>query len=266
MRLTRNIKAKNCNNINTKKYERGKMSKGISLILTLSFIILGCSNEKKIRISKARFKATMKPYTIDGKTYHPTYVKVGDTMKGISSWYGPNFHGKYTSSGEVYNMYGMTAAHKTWPMNTIVLVENLNNGKSVVVRINDRGPFVDGRVIDCSYSAGKALGLDKSGIAKVKLTVLGFAGKIYKPDPNSKKAPPKVKLKNFGVQIGAFKKLSSAKKMKKRFKINGKKVEIKKFDDAEGLYRVWVTGFKSEDEAKAFIKEHNITGTVIIGV
>lgn len=228
------------------------------LLVSLIILVSGCS--KKPRVSKASCEATMRPYTIKGKTYHPTYVKVGDTMRGISSWYGPNFHGKYTSNGEVYNMYAKTAAHKTWPMNTMVLVENLDNGKSVVVRINDRGPFVKGRVIDCSYSAGKAIGLDKSGIARVKLTVLGFAGKIYKPN-SSKSTPKRVKLTNFGVQVGAFKSYSGAKKLKREFVREGYRVKVKKLED--GLYRVWVVGFDNEDEAKAFIRRRCKSGFVI---
>ncbi len=237
------------------------------LLVIIILLLSGCSENRSFKLSKARMKATMRPYTIKGRTYHPTYVKVNDTMRGISSWYGPNFHGKYTSSGEVYNMYDKTAAHKTWPMNTMVLVENLDNGKSVVVRINDRGPFVRGRVIDCSYRAGKAIGLHKSGIARVKLTVLGFAGKIYKPKSKAS-PPPKVKLTNFGVQIGAFKSYEGAKKQKMKFlyKIGSKnRIVIKKFDEVDGtLFRVWILGFNSEYEAKSFIKKKNIKGGVVI--
>ncbi|MCW4449400.1 septal ring lytic transglycosylase RlpA family protein, partial [Campylobacter jejuni] len=89
-------------------------------------------------------KGTMKPYTINGKTYYPTVVAVGETADGIASWYGPGFHGKKTSNGETYNQNALTAAHKTLPMNTI-LVTNLNNNRQVTVRVNDRGPFVNNR-------------------------------------------------------------------------------------------------------------------------
>jgi rare lipoprotein A len=242
----------------------------IGFILSILPFLSGCSEKKQsYTLSKARCEATMRPYTIKGRTYRPTYVEVGDTMRGVSSWYGPNFHGKHTSSGEVYNMYDKTAAHKTWPMNTMVLVENLDNGKSVVVRINDRGPFVSGRVIDCSYRAGKKIGLDKSGIARVKLTVLGFAGKIYRPKLKST-PPPKIKLTNFGVQVGAFKNRGGAKEYKKKFasKIKSKnRIVIKRFEEESGvLFRVWILGFGSEDEAKAFIDENSIDGGVVISV
>lgn len=106
-------------------------------------------------------RATMRPYKIAGKWYYPTLAKVGDVQRGIASWYGPNFHSKKTSNGEIYNMYADTAAHKTLPMNTMVRVDNKENGKSVIVRINDRGPFVSGRIIDLSNKAAHAIGMVK---------------------------------------------------------------------------------------------------------
>ena len=149
----------------------------VLLLVGVSFMTTGCSEKiapgATKHTSAARHKATMRSYRVLGKQYHPTYVEVGQVMNGISSWYGPNFHGKYTSNGEVYDMHARTAAHKTWPMDTMVKVSNLQNGKSTIVRINDRGPFVKGRVIDCSYAAGKEIGLDRLGIAKVSVEVIG---------------------------------------------------------------------------------------------
>ncbi len=254
----------------------------VFFLSTISFVLLtllpltfsGCSRPhytKPGKTSAARHRATMRSYTVRGRTYHPTYVKVGDTMKGVASWYGPNFHGKMTSNGEQYNMHAKTAAHKTWPMDTMVRVDNLQNGKSTIVRINDRGPFVAGRVIDCSYAAGKEIGLDKTGIAKVKLTVLGFAGKIYKPTEKQKaeKAPvPEVQLSNFGVQVGAFRKKIGAEITKRKYSSlvqPPKHVMIREFMvDGAPLYRVWVMGFGSEEEAKDFIYDHNIEGGFLI--
>jgi len=131
------------------------------------------SRSSKPTVTAAREKATMKPYVRRGKVIRPTKVSVNQSMIGLASWYGPGFHGGTTSSGERYNMYQYTAAHKTWPMGTLVLVENLKNHKVVVVKINDRGPFVGDRIVDCSYAAAKKIGLDKDGVAPVKLTVLG---------------------------------------------------------------------------------------------
>ena len=234
----------------------------------------GCSSKRYTKpghTSKARHKATMRSYRVRGKTYHPTYVKVGDTMRGIASWYGPDFHGKETSNGEQYNMHAMTAAHKTWPMDTMVRVQNLDNGRSAVVRINDRGPFVQGRVIDCSYAAGKKLGLDKTGVARVKLTVLGFAGKIYRPTEAQKEAhapAPQVELSDFGIQVGAFRRYEGARSYQRRYGAlvePPKRVVIRKFMvDGAPLYRVWVMGFGSADEAKDFIRDHDIPGAFLV--
>jgi len=231
------------------------MKKTIAIV-GIALLMVGCSQKaphysKGKYTSAARQKACMRQYTVRGKRYTPTYVSVGDTMRGISSWYGPNFHGKYTSSGEVYNMYKRTAAHKTWPMDTMVRVTNLDNGKSTVVRINDRGPFVKGRIIDCSYQAGKDLGLDRSGLANVKLEVIGFAGKIASKSKSNRYTTHSVKLSNFGVQVGAFSRYSGAKTIQRKYNrmYPNHKTIIKRFGN---LYRVWMMGFGSEAEAREF--------------
>jgi len=217
--------------------------------------------------SPARMRATMKTYVVKGRVYHPTYVGIGDTMTGIASWYGPNFHGLETSNGETYNMYDKTIAHKTWPMDTMVKITNLDNGKSTIARINDRGPFVAGRVADCSYAVAKDIGIDKKGICHVKLEVVGFAGKIY--HPKAGKAAPKIKLTNFGVQVGAFAIASNAEATKAKYaKLagNGKRVVIKVGKDEQGrvLNRVHVMGFGSKEEALDFIRDNNIEGGFVI--
>ena len=221
--------------------------------------------------SVSRHKSTMRSYVVHGHTYHPSYVEIGQTMTGISSWYGPNFHGKHTSNGEVYNMYARTAAHKTWPMDTMVRVRNLQNGKSTIVRINDRGPFVRGRIIDCSYAAGKELGLDKMGIAKVSLEVLGFAGKV---EPSSRIIKDKKRdtkrriiLSNFGIQVGAFRRYLGAQTIKSNYSGRYTRYNpiIKRFDvGGESLYRVWLMGFGSEQEARDFKYNHHLTGAFIV--
>ncbi len=119
-----------------------------------------------------------KPYKIDGKKYKPKHEPNYDKT-GIASWYGPKFHGKLTANGESYDMNGMTAAHKTLPLNSMVFVTNLQTGKSIMVRINDRGPFVEGRIIDLSRAAAEALDLIGHGLAKVRVQYAGPA------DPNT---------------------------------------------------------------------------------
>lgn len=112
------------------------------------------------------------PYTVLGKTYRVLPSSDGFVQKGDASWYGTKFHGRKTSNGEIYDMYGMTAAHKTLPIPTFVRVNNLENGKSVVVRVNDRGPFHEGRVIDLTYAAAKKLGFQHKGTAAVEVIAL----------------------------------------------------------------------------------------------
>ncbi len=249
------------------------------IYLFFSLLFSGCSQKREVVVkpkatkytSTARHKATMRSYKVRGKRYHPTYVEVGQVMRGISSWYGPNFHGKHTSNGEVYNMHARTAAHKTWPMDTMVRVNNLQNGKSTIVRINDRGPFVRGRIIDCSYTAGKEIGLDKMGIAKVTIEVLGFAGKIESSSRISSKkkteTPIRRVLSNFGIQVGAFRQRRGAEITKRRYMGRYARYtpEIKRFNvDGQHLYRVWLMGFGSQEEANDFKKIHNLPGAFII--
>ncbi len=95
-----------------------------------------------------------------------------DEMEGVASWYGEDFNGRLTASGEVYDMYQMTAAHKTLPLGTVVRVHNQDNGKTVEVRVNDRGPYVKGRIIDLSRTAGRAIGMRETGTANVKLEIV----------------------------------------------------------------------------------------------
>jgi len=215
---------------------------------------------QKIKNSKAMHKATMRSYVINGKRYYPTKARVGDTFKGIASWYGPNFHIRKTSNGEFYDMYAYTAAHKTLPMNTMVKVLNLENGKSVIVRINDRGPFVQGRIIDLSNIAAHKIDMLKKGTARVKLTILGFDAKIAKTKIQKAQIST---VNNFYVQIGAFKNLSGAKATKRKFDLildNGYKAIIK----TSNINRVWISGFRSEKEAKDFKSLNGLNNAIII--
>lgn len=252
----------------------------IPAMLAGAMMTTGCSQKSKIvknpkatkYTSAARHKATMRSYKVLGKRYHPTYVEVGQVMKGISSWYGPNFHGKHTSNGEIYDMHARTAAHKTWPMDTMVRVKNIENGKSTIVRINDRGPFVRGRIIDCSYTAGKEIGLDRMGIAKVEIEVLGFAGKVQSAATRAKHkrehTQTRVALSNFGVQVGAFRRYEGAQITKRKYEgmYGHYKPTIKRFTDVDGepLYRVWLMGFGSEQEARDFKNSNDLMGAFIV--
>lgn len=114
-----------------------------------------------------------KPYSVYGVTYTPLAETSGYRERGIASWYGKKFHGKRTSSGEAYDMYAMTAAHKTLPLPSYVRVRNLQNNRSVVVRVNDRGPFLHNRLIDLSYAAAAKLGILGTGTGVVEIETVG---------------------------------------------------------------------------------------------
>ena len=135
---------------------------------------IGHNNKSQTHRQNSNTKSyhSLKPYTVRGKKYYPTAVKKGTIFHGNSSWYGSKFHGRLTASGEKYNMYKMTAAHKTLPMQTMLKVTNKANGKSVIVRVNDRGPFVKNRMIDVSKAAAQKLAMTGSGVTRVKIEVL----------------------------------------------------------------------------------------------
>ena len=200
---------------------------------------------------------TMRPYVIRGIRYHPTVVSVGDRFKGNASWYGPDFHGKLTSNGETYNMYDMTAAHKTLPMNTIVKVTNKRNGLSTVVRINDRGPFVATRIIDLSNKAAHEIKMVGAGTAPVTIEVLGFETHGKKNIPTQaqlKKSPQTQELTNFALQIASFSRIEGALATQEKYdNTDGYKTIIKDVEVKNGrAFKVWLKGFQSEQEARDY--------------
>ncbi len=147
---------------------------GVSLLSGCSRIELASHFGKKLTGSPVKSEGRYKvgsPYTIKGKKYYPA-VDYNYNKKGVASWYGPNFHGKMTANGEIYNQNDLTAAHKTLPLPSIVRVTNLENGRSLVVRVNDRGPYAHGRIIDMSKRAAELLGFKNNGVAKVRVKVL----------------------------------------------------------------------------------------------
>lgn len=221
-------------------------------------------------------KATMRPYQVNGKWYYPTTVAIGEQFDGYASWYGEKFHGKKTSNGEIYSMHKHTAAHKTLPMNTIVRVTSLENGKSTIVRINDRGPFVAGRIIDLSNVAAHDIDMVAKGTARVNLEVIGFDGSISdnanissqvasKSEFQVKKTQQSVQLSAFLVQIGAFRKEAGAKMFASQNQNLGYKAVIREFDlDGSPIYRVMLSGFLSEDEARDFVRQKHFGDAFIV--
>jgi rare lipoprotein A len=148
---------------------------GLALGFVLAFAAAGCSYRDSgapgATGTPYRPYVVGQPYTISGKTYYPKEDFDYDRT-GIASWYGSDFHGRRTANGETYDMNAMTAAHTTLPMPTIVRVTNIENGRSVVLRVNDRGPFVDDRIIDLSRAAADQLGMREKGVARVRVQVV----------------------------------------------------------------------------------------------
>lgn len=147
------------------------------------------------------------PYTVLGKTYHLIADESSYRERGLASWYGKKFNGHNTSNGERYDMYAMTGAHKTLPIPSYVRVTNLDNGKSVVVRINDRGPFHQGRIVDLSYAAAQRIGIHKTGTGRVEveIAVPGDAAPIPRRADTS--APRQIESAlpaGTFLQVGAF--------------------------------------------------------------
>ena len=229
----------------SKKSERSKW-----LFFSLLLISIACSFFDSIQPTAA-WANTQKPYIIDDKTYQPIMSSDGFTQKGLASWYGSDFHGRKTSNGEQYNMHSLTAAHKTLPLGTVLLVKNLDNGKDTLVRVNDRGPFADGRIIDLSYKAARTLGIVDDGTAKVQ--IIALAEKELQNIDNAPAANSgDLALGEFYVQIGTFAKQFNAVRLQKRFIDAGHTAVIQKsFNAKDILYRVCVYVGKTLQSAKA---------------
>ncbi|HOJ02363.1 MAG TPA: septal ring lytic transglycosylase RlpA family protein [Bacteroidota bacterium] len=184
------------------------------------------------------------------------HAQPGFTQTGIASYYGKDFHGRKTSNGEVYNMYALTAAHKTIPLNSLVRVTNLTNNLSVVVRINDHGPHKKGRIIDLSRGAAEKIGMIRSGTAKVRLEVIeedprpDFAKEkgnteFYRLDIQSET------MTGFAIQIASFENLSNLIRYVDRLKTAGitdMHVQVATVD-GELVHRLILGGYESEDAA-----------------
>lgn len=163
--------------------------------------------------------------------------RVGTTQRGVASWYGEPFHGRKTASGEVYDMHGMTAAHRELPLGTVVAVRNLDNGREAEVRVNDRGPFVKGRVLDVSYAAAKRLGMVGPGTAKIELRVVRLGG-----GPSGESLTTR-----FAVQVGAFGERQNAVDLQRKLSQDYQDVEI--IEDGS-WHRVRVGALRTEKDAR----------------
>ncbi len=241
------------------------MKKSLLLVflIVISFLFSSCGNKRVVYTPPAK-SYTKKPkncnytYRVNGKTYCVRKSHRGFVQVGIASWYGPGFHGKRTASGEIYNMYKLTAAHKTLPLGTYVRVINLENGKEVVVKVNDRGPFVPGRIIDLSYAAARKIGMLRKGTAKVKIVALGRKTDGVSVSEDYYKG-------KFFVQVGAFKNKLNAYRFRHRlrrdYKISARVVRL------ESYYRVLAGPVYSYEKAKKyrdFLRSKGLKGSFIV--
>jgi len=205
-------------------------------------------------------------YTVLGKTYHVLNSASGFTQEGVASWYGTKFHGKKTSSGEPYSMYAMTAAHKTLPLPTYVEVTHKKNGRKIILKVNDRGPFHDDRIIDLSYAAARKLGISETGTGEVSLRAIDTSAldlttnKVVLPVPVT--AEGKVTRGNILVQVAAMGSESAAEKMASKLRENNiPSVRIHMIENDTGkLYRVRIGPIPSIDLAYQIKSELNNMG------
>ncbi len=161
----------------------------------------------------------------------------GIHQRGIASWYGPKFHGRLTANGETYDMHQVTAAHRELPFGTVIEVENLDNGRRIRVRINDRGPFVRGRILDLSYEAARQLGMAEAGLARIELRVVSVGDGRSGPS----------RFTRYTVQVGAFRDQRNATEIYGRLRAEYPEAEMR---SADGWHRVRVGDFVKRSEAE----------------
>jgi rare lipoprotein A len=216
-----------------------------------------------------RIKASQRPYTVYGQRYEPLRSHEGFVQTGVASWYGKDFHGKKTSNGEIYDMHAMTAAHKTLPLGVYLKVYNRENGREATVRVNDRGPFVKGRILDLSFAAAKELGVDTAGTARVKIEALG-----YRQDGGGGKErynePATYDAGDYTVQVGAFKEQANAERL------SGEMRKLYKFADVrmtnvngDVFYRVYAGKYSSlnaAEEAESNFSERGYPGSFAVAL
>jgi rare lipoprotein A len=218
-------------------------------------------------------------YEVFGETYRVMNSSSGYKERGVASWYGKKFHGRLTSNREPYDMYAMTAAHKTLPLPTYVKVRNLRNDKSIIVRVNDRGPFVHNRIIDLSYAAAMKLDMVRDGTSLVEVTAISFderpgdrpvrivepaqpPGPEPAPAPLPKPRPAAQEDHDIFVQVGAFGDRANAERRRAALSSSGIRGAVIFADEAATppLYRVRIGPIDSVDAYDALVDKLEVLG------
>jgi rare lipoprotein A len=205
------------------------MRKALWLAAIAILAVTGCHRKRVAAAPPPPPQATTAPA--------PTAPATESGETGLASWYGHPYHGRASASGEIYDMEQMTAAHRTLPFGTLVRVHDLDNEKSVDVRINDRGPFVDGRIIDLSHAAARAIEMIGPGTARVRLELLT--------------APAAVGQTRFGVQVGAFRDRGNADRMRQAMEAKYGRARLVRRADTPGVWHVVVGMESTQDAASA---------------
>lgn len=274
---------------------------GLCIVLLL---LTACSgNHPGSILKKGQYQGVYKvgnPYKIDGKWYYPEENTDYDEI-GVSSWYGPNFHGKVTANGDIFNQYALTAAHRTLPMPSYVKVTNLENDKTLVLLVNDRGPYADNRILDVSKKAARLLGFKEQGLAKVRvqflagqtrklLTDLGigresavFSDPYYRSNPYQAKQAPATLVRDMAALSPAagstkLEKVQNPflpplevreqqKRIRKQNEMNHQEAEVVSGISNESLYYIQVGSFsKSENASKTAYRLLSFGDTKIIPI
>ncbi|NIR30719.1 MAG: septal ring lytic transglycosylase RlpA family protein [Gammaproteobacteria bacterium] len=201
-------------------------------------------------------------YVVKGKRYYTLPTARGYVERGIASWYGPKFHGRRTSSGERYDMYAMTAAHRTLPLPTYVRVTNLENGRQAVLRVNDRGPFHHNRIIDLSYAAAAKLGVARNGTGLVEVRALDASSPPAPRQVYARLSSPAAETPTLYLQVGAFAEADNAHRMRARlYSLIDGVVRIQEGRSAgRTVYRVQVGPLGGAEEADRLARTLADTG------
>ena len=221
-------------------------------------------------------KFANRPYTVFGQTYAPVVNKEPTRQRGLASWYGKKFHGQKTSSGEVYDMFAMTAAHKTFPIPSYARVTNVKNGLSVVVRVNDRGPFHPGRIIDLSYAAAAKIGIVSAGSGLVEVErVFEATDKTAARATLAETQPAAVETSmvsqepaGLWIQLGAFSSADGAESFREHVtrELDWMREPVQ-IQSRDGMHRVRLGPYRNREEAAAIADKvarslGNVTPTI----
>ena len=241
------------------------MKKGFVICLVLALSFWACARHKHyvkppppapsevVVLPKTEKGEVPDSYVVNGARYYPLPSSRGFVQYGKASWYGAEFHGRPTASGDIFDMHAKSAAHKILPLGTVVKVINLSNKRHTIVRVNDRGPFVKGRVIDLSRAAAKEIDLLNPGVADVKIIALGKeAGTLKSKGVSTPLVElPQLEQGEFTVQVGAFESKENALDLAERLKVIYEYVNIVRYVDGKGrnLYRVQVSKSKNLSDA-----------------